>query len=231
MSLTFLILHRNDPLPEAGINLICLRESNWDDYGYKTIFHIMFYDENSTLHDLGNAKVGYLSQPEGWTSEKLERSFKSFDEMFFSLGQDADYYQNVMSALSEKTATQYLVAMHDIVYDKELFKLVESDAQYLKSNNKPSVYLHSMLRDLSASVIRNQFDRILQGGAPLTDYSFMFKREKSEKLSEVVLNFKVDPDLKPSTNVHILIGRNGVGKTTILNDMVKAILKVDDAPP
>ncbi|HAT7643737.1 TPA: hypothetical protein JAX24_004766, partial [Enterobacter asburiae] len=165
-----------------------------------------------------------LSQSEGWTSQKLERKFDKFEENFFSLGQDADYYQKIMNDLSEQTSSKYLKAMRDIVYDKELFTLVESDAQSLSDSNKSSVYIVSMLRDLSASVIRNQFSRILQNGIPLTPYSFLFKRNKTEKHSKVELHFEVDPDLKPSTNIHILIGRNGVGKTTILNDMVKAIV-------
>ncbi|MEB8078669.1 ATP-binding protein [Klebsiella michiganensis] len=225
MSLRFVVLSKNDQFPQSGKDVIFLKESNWDDFGYKTIFHIMFYDEHSARHDFGNAKIGYLSQSEGWTSQKLERKFDKFEENFFSLGQDADYYQKIMNDLSEQTSSKYLKAMRDIVYDKELFTLVESDAQSLSDSNKSSVYIVSMLRDLSASVIRNQFSRILQNGIPLTPYSFLFKRNKTEKYSKVELHFEVDPDLKPSTNIHILIGRNGVGKTTILNDMVKAIVR------
>jgi predicted ATPase len=34
----------------------------------------------------------------------------------------------------------------------------------------------------------------------------------------------VDPDSKPPTNVHVIIGRNGIGKTTLLNNMVCSVL-------
>lgn len=38
------------------------------------------------------------------------------------------------------------------------------------------------------------------------------------------VDFKVDPELKPRSNIHVLIGRNGVGKTTLLNNMVNALI-------
>lgn len=228
MSLKFKILDSKTAFPILGTNTIFLRESNWDDFGYKTIFEVLVYDENSGSHHLGTVKIGYHSQSEGYTSQKLSRSFKSLDEHFFSLGQDAEYYSKIKKELSQITSEEYLKAMRDIVYDKELLKKVEYDAEQLREKKLPSVYLTSMLRDFGASVIRNQFDRILDGGAPLTPYSFKFIREKTEKLSRLELNFNVNPDVKPSTNIHILIGRNGVGKTTVLNDMVKAIIRNDD---
>jgi len=40
----------------------------------------------------------------------------------------------------------------------------------------------------------------------------------------LTLNFTVSPESYPPTNVHVLIGRNGVGKTTLLNDMSRAIV-------
>lgn len=36
-----------------------------------------------------------------------------------------------------------------------------------------------------------------------------------------------ETSLKPSTNIHAIIGRNGVGKTTLLNGMIKSYLNID----
>jgi hypothetical protein len=43
------------------------------------------------------------------------------------------------------------------------------------------------------------------------------------------LSFEVNPESSPPTNVHVLIGRNGVGKTRCLSGMIGAILE-QDAP-
>src|SRR5690606_8402062 len=49
-------------------------------------------------------------------------------------------------------------------------------------------------------------------------------KNPNERYSGIKVEFKVEPNTKPSSNIHILIGRNGVGKTTLLNNMVDALL-------
>src|SRR5262249_36860853 len=44
------------------------------------------------------------------------------------------------------------------------------------------------------------------------------------------LEFRVLPESQPPTNVHVIIGRNGVGKTTLLNNMTKSLL-IDPPDP
>ena len=56
-----------------------------------------------------------------------------------------------------------------------------------------------------------------------TKFEFKFSRPESDKMSGIELKFKVKIDSKPSTNIHAVIGRNGVGKTTLLNGMIEAI--------
>ena len=75
-----------------------------------------------------------------------------------------------------------------------------------------------------SSTIEQQFRRILRGEAPLTDYDFFYGKAANDYYSGINVEFKVEPNAKPSSNIHILIGRNGVGKTTLLNNMVDALL-------
>jgi ATPase subunit of ABC transporter with duplicated ATPase domains len=37
------------------------------------------------------------------------------------------------------------------------------------------------------------------------------------------LEFTVSPESEPPTNIHVLIGRNGVGKTHLLNNMARSL--------
>jgi predicted ATPase len=60
--------------------------------------------------------------------------------------------------------------------------------------------------------------------APLTKYKFFYEKAANERYSGIKVEFSVEPNTKPSSNIHILIGRNGVGKTTLLNNMVDALL-------
>lgn len=62
----------------------------------------------------------------------------------------------------------------------------------------------------------------------MTDFNFTFVREQSEYYSRIELDFIVKAESKPSTNIHAIIGRNGVGKTTLFNQMVDALMSEGD---
>jgi predicted ATPase len=89
------------------------------------------------------------------------------------------------------------------------------------------VFSNSLSRNVSISVIEGQYARIISGGVVLTPFDFQYVRPADEEYSGVELSFRVEPESKPPSNVHVLIGRNGVGKTTILNGMTAAIADPD----
>lgn len=224
MPFRFIKYSKSDYLPQDATHLVCLKEDNWDDFGFKTIFTVVVYDEAGRTHDLGNVKIGYRGQSEGWTSERIGRKFTSLDDDFFSLGQEPEYYEKIYNDLSENCKTYLLNGLKDVAFNYSYFEVAKLDEKEARSKKIRSVFDVSLLRSVSSSVITDQFRRILDGGSPLTEYDFFYEKPKSDSYSGVKVEFKVDPTIKPPSNIHILIGRNGVGKTTLLNNMVKAIL-------
>ncbi|HFO2793624.1 TPA: hypothetical protein ACHJJW_004883, partial [Escherichia coli] len=81
----------------------------------------------------------------------------------------------------------------------------------------------SLLRDVTITEIHGQFSRILSGLPALSNFDFNFNRTGVEGYSDLKIPFKVIMNAIPSTNIHAFIGRNGCGKTTILNEMIEAI--------
>lgn len=196
-------------------NVIHLSIDNWDDFSYKTQFYLHVVDEHGVLHDIGEVKIGYVSQPEkSSTISKLSANNNLLNGNFFSLGQDVSYYSNINKLLSQSLATELYETLFDVVYSSCLLEHVENE----------EVFKTSLLRSVSYSLINSQFNRVLNGGALLTEYNFSYRKERTERSSDVNLSFKVIPDSIPSTNIHVLIGRNGVGKTSILNGMVDSII-------
>lgn len=214
MTLTFQKLRRGKSFPESGRNTAFLRIDNWDDFSFKTLFYLAVTDENGVVHEIGNVKIGFLGQQRGTTAELLPDSFDKLDEKFFSLGQEAEYYQNITEKLSPEIVDCLLFALRDVAQDDNLLSTVENE----------EVFKTSLMRSVSWSAIHGQYTRILSGGAILTEFRFSYKRDKSELNTGIEIDFHVIPNSKPPTNIHILIGRNGVGKTTLLNNMVKAVL-------
>ncbi|WP_206167786.1 AAA family ATPase [Variovorax boronicumulans] len=194
-------------------NTAILRLDNWDDYSFKTLFSLLLVDENGVQHDLGNLKIGFAGQAESRTSDFLQPIFLELPENFFSLGQDPEYYKKIRN-LSPETQATLLRSLRDVVYLPDLLNQVEREA----------VFSTSLTRNISKSALTGQFRRVLDGGAVLTPFNFTYRHLGNERTSAHDLEFSVTPDSKPSTNIHVLIGRNGIGKTTLLNNMVSSIV-------
>ena len=90
--------------------------------------------------------------------------------------------------------------------------------------------LHSsLMRDVTESMVKGQFNRIAHGGVRLTEFSFGYffpnKIDRYEVLNPAKLTFDVKPESNPPTNIHVVIGRNGVGKTFLINNLLSTIRK------
>ncbi|MDP9908887.1 putative ATPase [Variovorax boronicumulans] len=216
MHILFKVLKIKERPSEKLKGVFQISSGDWDDYSFKTSFAITLFDQQGKRIDFGGVKIGYVGQPKGWTREKIPETFDSLPEGWFSLGQDVEYYKNAVSELTAEDRAAMLLALRDVVADETV----------LVAARDQNVFKDSLMRDVSLSVIDGQFKRVLKGDVELSDFHFSFVQERDERHAPVSLNFKVDAASKPSTNVHVLIGRNGVGKTTLLNNMVGALLKV-----
>lgn len=164
-------------------------------------------------------KIGYVGQPHGWTLDAMPKQFEILPTGWFSLGQDVDYYRNIYEKLTPERRNLLLRVLGDVVADSRLLGLAQDE----------QVFRDSLMRNVSLSVIHGQFRRVLDGQVVLTDFRFAYRDPGDERNAAINLSFRVNPTSKPSTNIHVLIGRNGVGKTTVLNNMVKAILAPEGA--
>lgn len=209
----FRLLSKNDWVPDSGKNTVYLKIDHWNDYSYITMFHMSIHDDTGKHYDIGEVKIGYVGQTtEKATYEILPNRFSYLEDGFFSLGQGVEFYKN-MGLLSTEYRNVILSSLKDIVHDVELIESVRNE----------EVFSASLLRSTSVSIIKGQYARLLEGKAELTDFDFKYVRPIEEKMSGIEIDFSVEVDSKPSTNIHALIGRNGVGKTTILNGMIEAI--------
>lgn len=86
----------------------------------------------------------------------------------------------------------------------------------------------SLLRTVSPATVRNQFNRLALGGARLSAYSFSYTypspRDMQGAGEPPALSFSVLPESQPPTNVHVIIGSNGVGKSRLLNRMENVLV-------
>lgn len=210
----FHIIGREDKFPSAGVSAAYLKYDRWNDHSFITMFYVIVFDEFGQAHDLENVKIGFKGQDTSTsTRSKLPDSFEGLPESFFSLGTNVEYYQKIANSSSGALRFDFLRGMNDIVANPEILEAIKDEP----------VFSISLLRDISLTSVKNQFTRVLLGGAVRTNFSFVYKKQADSSTAGIELSFDVDVDSTPQTNVHALIGRNGIGKTTILNGITKAI--------
>jgi len=117
----FKVIPNESHFPSEGCDIAYLWSDNWNDYWeFQTLYVLKYFDEDGKEYDLGGVKIGQFDWQKGQSRPQLPNQFKTLDERFFSLGQDADYYEKLRKIGSE-LAYEVLSALNDIAADKALF--------------------------------------------------------------------------------------------------------------
>jgi predicted ATPase len=205
-----------------------LNRDRWDDWGkYCTQFYLTIVDQEGNNHGIGNVKIGQrglephresAELPSGHRKPNVPATFEQLGDDFFSVGQDEEYYGN-LGVLGDLVREQILTCLRDVAWDKSRWEWAKDEY----------VMEESLLRFVTRSTVNGQFRRMAHGDARVTPFDFNYSPPKRLGDGEppFTLDFSVDPNSPIPTNVHVLIGRNGVGKTRLLSLMAKALIAKD----
>lgn len=194
-----------------------LLEDAWDDwFKYSTQYFLFYIDSNGVKNDIGAVKIGQLNMSEGQRRPNLPTEFRQLEGAFFSIGQDESYYEE-LKRLGPSTRDEILLGLRDFARDISIYDNVKNEA----------VTYESLLRFVNEKTVTKQFHRMSLGGEKLTPYKFdyVFPKCENDSSSPVRLRFEVHIDTNPPTNIHVLVGRNGVGKTWVLRNLTLAHLQ------
>lgn len=221
----FKVITGTNPKKVDDKNMIYLTPSGWDDwFEFSTLYIVQYVGFEGEVKRLGSTKIGQVGLKGSRTSEKgfrrpeIPDNFEILPDDFFSLGQDVGYYNSINEYLPQSRALVY-EGLRDIAYNEDSFK---------KACNE-RVYKVSLLREVSQKSVTGQFRQFAQGNAVLSPYLFDYTSPGSAKSPSYKMEFKVIPKSHPPTNIHVIIGRNGVGKTHLINNMIKALVN-DNLP-
>ncbi|MET8579351.1 AAA family ATPase [Streptomyces collinus] len=209
----FTVIQQGEREPTGLRYCALLIADRWDDFGFATLFYLVVYDEQGVRRDIGEVKIGKRGMRRQ-TSLSLPNRFNQLTPSFFSLGQDDSYYTNLAN-LGHQTRDAVLVALRDMVYDEDI---------YQASRTEP-VTQKSLMRFVQATAVQDQFRRIARGGERIQGFEVIYEPPVPDENSadSVLLPFAVIPQSIPPTNIHVLIGRNGVGKSYLLNKLTRCI--------
>jgi predicted ATPase len=216
----FQVIPNGSRTPNEGRDVGYLWTDNWDDwFEFSTLYVLTYFDAEGVKHDIGGVKIGQFEMAEKQRRPDLPARFTRLDDRFFSLGQDADYYEAI-GKLDSEAAKILLASLNDMVADEELYQRAREER----------VTGTSLMRSVNERTIVGQFRRIVAGGARLTDYTFRYRgpAQIDPEFDPVTLVFEVKPFSKPPSNIQVIIGRNGVGKSHLLNAMSRALVAEED---
>lgn len=214
--LRFQVVENSSRVPGEGSDVGYLWTDNWDDwFEYSTLYVLTYFDVQGQRHEFGGVKIGQFNMNKDQRRPDLPREFEHLGANFFSLGQDADYYEAIYQ-LPEEERLSLLDALRDCVADTEIYNRARDER----------VMGVSLMRSVNERSITGQFQRIINGEARLTRYAFRYRgpTQLDSAFAPLDLDFEVEPFSKPPTNIHVIIGRNGVGKSHLLNSMSRALV-------
>ncbi|MGG3940955.1 AAA family ATPase [Peribacillus psychrosaccharolyticus] len=207
--------------------VVYLVRDSWNDWWkYENLFSV-YLSENGKLESIGTTKIANYNDEYKYDNvmitTELPPEFTSLDEKFVSLGQDVTYYKS-LDRISDEIRDNVLDSLNDLAYKSDVFSRVKS---------KP-VISESLLRSVSVTSVRGQFKRLAEGKAELTPYNFQYTiprpyltETEAELYEDAILEIDVQPPSTPPTNLHVIIGRNGVGKTFLLKSLVSCLLETE----
>ena len=211
--------------PVAGGYRAVLLNDRWDDWGkYRTQFRLVIFDPLGQRLDIGDVKIGQVGLvasrtiAPGSRAPEIPHQFDRLDSRFFSLGQGENYYEALQS-LADDVREEILVSLRDFAFDLKIFDDHKSE----------DVVDESLLRFVPYSSVTGKLHRLAHGDSTPTPYSFDFQFNAPDDGSPgPLLEFRVIPDQKPPMNVHVLIGRNGAGKTRFLQGLANCVVRPEE---
>ncbi|MFG1499687.1 AAA family ATPase [Halobacteriovorax sp. XZX-3] len=196
-------------------NMYILVNTKWDDnFEFQVEYSLNIQKAHSKeTNYIGTLKLGEKGQTNRNVNIEKNIVLNQLPENLFSLGQSEEYYNNLKNVLSPSEIISFFRNMNDVAFDLNIFEEVKNE----------NVTKKSLLRYVFENTVKEQFHRIANGGDKFTGYELSFMPKGFNKDMNI-LEFHVDPNSKLSSNIHVLIGRNGVGKSFLMNSMVSNIL-------
>jgi len=209
-----LILDKESIPQDIDNNVFLLAHYNWDDYGNKTSFILYYIDSDGNQVEIGGLKLMKIGESN--TYNILDNSFYILSEDYCSLGQDTSYYVKMYELFKGDTYI-YLKALRDVAIYSKIHEKFENE----------DVFRVSLLRENIAEKALRE-GRFIVNGRRMNDayaFTYLFKPEyyTDSKAEPVNISFQFQYKCKPYERVYGLIGENGVGKTTLVNNIISSL--------
>lgn len=197
-------------------DVFALTTDNWDDFGYKTQFHLAYIAADGSETRIGALKILQRAK-NGDIAERtaLPATFSELPEEFISLGQEDEYYLELRTRFGSE-AERVVSALADISWRPALAIPFEPT----------TAFRNSLMRENTAHRAR-RFGRSWILGEPIHE-RFSFRYSCTIPGAEAAVDGDIDFDRKDDLPGRLvgIIGRNAVGKTRFLAQLGEDLAQV-----
>lgn len=186
---------------------------SWNDYSYRTRYNL-YYVNNGSTSLIGEVKIMKLACED--TSTVLPSSFYSLGSDFCSLGQSEEYYRK----MSDKLGNSVYVYLNKLC-DAALYSHIQRDFE------KSSVFVSSLIRSNESERALRLGRFIIYGRDVSSAFSFVYNYKppyQTDDAHNVQFAFDFSSKKESFKRAIALIGENGVGKSSLMKDIIKNIL-------
>lgn len=189
---------------------LLLRADNWDDFGFKTSYHLEYWTSENDQTDIGMVKIMRrgLATANQVISLPNDRDLRLGDD-YCSLGQRTSYYETLLEHLGIAETKDYLERMQDVALHPEREAIFR---------NEPAFHT-SLLREGGARRALEDASDLLAGHDLDEGLSFGFATNVGGEPFRVDFRFG-ESELIPS-RINAVIGYNGVGKTRLMANLAQ----------
>lgn len=207
----------------------------WDDFDFIIMFNIYIYIDKQR-HDIGMTRV--LFNGEKNTAKYLfDNGIKINDSIYdvgaafkddstVSLPTDIEFYQKLNKIFTDNTnRIEALKTLCDASYN----------INRLKEYKEWDGFNKSVLRDSNTAeaILAKGYQIAVGRYTPTESFNIEIPNLSSETIDPITLRFDNTDSINKS-NINLLIGKNGVGKSFVLNELSKIIIgatQIDDSWP
>lgn len=217
------IWRRSIPSTKKGAQYPCviLEKDNWDDYGHQTSFRASIYKSSrERVHD-GTVKILRIDRK----STSLPDNFDNLSDEYCSLWQSLDDYE-IINKL--EFGNEILAALNDVNYNEIIRERFQNE----------SGFDDSLLRFSDAVRAFQEGLKLLTNAEDTSNFSFHYIENLESSTPFGTFSFKFSRKLLGMFRTVGIIGRNGVGKTTLLANLATALsgikkssVKLSPRPP
>lgn len=209
-------------LPEVSEPTFVLSQDKWDDWGFRTQYHLHYKDKHNKETYIGDVKIIQIGHKTS-TKQLLGKFTEPLGSDYCSLGQSLDYYER-LSQLGTSLRDEVLACLNDITKFPGTENLFENEEALHKSLFR-SISDRKDYISLARSLLLQDYTEL-----PATDLEFSFHVAGwINKIDFCFTNHIIESQWGRRTantlpsRISVIIGRNGCGKSTLLARLARVM--------